>query len=494
MNENGGPVRRARSLRRAQEGEEDLDRAGPAVEEKPHELPLALMPALRRPVEPLLSTQWFVKMKPLADEAVEGGEQRAHASSSPRRGRRPTTHWMHNIQDWCISRQLWWGHQIPAWYAANPDGTVDFEKRDAVVSRAKRGERQLGQDPDVLDTWFSSALWPFSTLGWPSRRRSCEELLPDLRAGDGHDILFFWVARMMMMGIHFMGDVPFKRVSCTRLVRDENGDKMCKVKGNVIDPLDIIGAPRQPARRALKNKYPQGCGLRRRRAALHARVAHPAGPRHPAPLERIEGYRLLQQDLERPALRPDEHGRLPGARSLAKERALLAGGPLDPLAAHRARRPSVQTALAEYQLRRGGARALPVLLGRVLRLVHRAHQAALRATDEPRETRRAPCWRSASTRCCGCCTRSCPSSPRRSGSSCRSSAPPSRSASRRTREEDRRLDDPAAEAEMKPIIEAIEGIRTIRGESNLSPALKVEAQVSRPTPRPARRSSAGAPT
>ncbi|HEX3973252.1 MAG TPA: class I tRNA ligase family protein, partial [Stellaceae bacterium] len=150
--------------------------------------------------------------------------------------------WMRNIQPWCVSRQIWWGHQIPAWYG--PDGAIFVEETEAeaLAAAAKHygHEADIKRDPDVLDTWFSSALWPFSTLGWPERTRELQRYYPTDVLVTGFDIIFFWVARMMMMGCKFMGDVPFKTVYIHALVRDERGQKMSKSKGNIIDPLDLI--------------------------------------------------------------------------------------------------------------------------------------------------------------------------------------------------------------------------------------------------------------
>ena len=192
-------------------------------------------------IEPWLMDQWFVDAQTLAGPAITAVEQ-GRTKIVPKQWENTYYEWMRNIQPWCISRQLWWGHRIPAWFGPDGDFYVEMTEEEALASAAERyGEPvELIQDTDVLDTWFSSALWPFSTLGWPEETPELKRYYPTDVLITGFDIIFFWVARMMMMGLRFMGEVPFHTVYIHALVRDEKGQKMSKSKGNVIDPLALI--------------------------------------------------------------------------------------------------------------------------------------------------------------------------------------------------------------------------------------------------------------
>ena len=237
LNENSGPYQGLERFAARQKIWEDMRAAGLVLREEPYTLNVPRSQRGGEIIEPLVSTQWFVRMNSLAERAANA-VQAGDIKFVPERFSKVFLNWMENIQDWCISRQLWWGHRIPVWYCQNCQETI--VAREAPQSCPKCGSSQLEQDPDVLDTWFSSGLWPFSVFGWPDETPDYRYFYPTSTMETGYDILFFWVARMVMDGLEFTGKVPFDTVYLHGMIRDDKGQKMSKTKNNVIDPLVVM--------------------------------------------------------------------------------------------------------------------------------------------------------------------------------------------------------------------------------------------------------------
>ena len=237
MNENAGKFAGMDRYECREALVKELQRKGYLVKVEEYQHSIALCERCRTPIEPLISEQWFVRMKPLAQEAIKAAQEK-RVRFVPEMWEKEFYNWLYNIKDWCISRQIWWGHRIPVWTCR--DCGEEIVEVDTPQRCPKCGSPKLEQDPDVLDTWFSSGLWPFSTLGWPDDTQLLRTFYPTSVLVTGWDILFFWVARMIMLGLKFMGEVPFRYVYLHPLVADEFGRKMSKSRGNVIDPIESM--------------------------------------------------------------------------------------------------------------------------------------------------------------------------------------------------------------------------------------------------------------
>ncbi len=237
INENGGKYNGQSRFDARKNVLEDLEKEGLLVKTEDHDHSVGHCYRCHTIIEPYLSKQWFVKIKPLADEAIKAVED-GKIRFVPKNWEKTYFEWMYNIRDWCISRQLWWGHRIPAFYCKSCDHIM--VSMEDVTECKKCNSKEIYQDEDVLDTWFSSGLWPFSTLGWPEKTDALKKYYPTGVLVTAFDIIFFWVARMIMMGLKFMDDIPFQDVYIHALVRDAEGQKMSKSRGNVIDPLIMM--------------------------------------------------------------------------------------------------------------------------------------------------------------------------------------------------------------------------------------------------------------
>ncbi|MDF1565830.1 MAG: valine--tRNA ligase [Deltaproteobacteria bacterium] len=460
VNENGGPYQGLDRNEARKKVVEDLEALGLLEKVEDYENKIGGCQRCRTVVEPYLSQQWFVKAGVLAEPAIEAVEQKKTVFV-PESWEKTYFHWMRNIQDWCISRQLWWGHRIPAWYCDEGHVTV---AREAPAACGECGATALRQDEDVLDTWFSSGLWPFSTLGWPEQSADLKFFYPTSLMETGFDIIFFWVARMMMMGIHFMGEVPFETVYLHAMVRDEKGQKMSKTKGNVIDPLEVSEKHGADALRfTLASMAGQGRDIK-------------------LSLDRVAGYQAFAnkiwnaarfalmnlEDYEADGVEPWAGNLLPADRWILSRLDRAVAGTKDALEGYRFDEAARITygffwgelcdwyiELAKAPLRgdlgdeakKTSQRVLVHVLDEALRLLHPMMPFV---TEE--------IWQKL------------PLGDERPASIMIASYPepnPSRQ-------------DDAGEATMARLIEAISGVRTIRGESRISPKAKLEVEVHAP--------------
>ena len=480
----------------------DLEAAGLLAGEEPHTLSIGLCSRSNTIVEPRLSPQWFVKIEPLAKEAIQAVEQ-GRTTFVPESWTQVYFNWMRNIHDWCISRQLWWGHQIPAYYCTSCSprlgddtdlpldspttrvGGIDHARATPVVSRtlpvhcAKCGGKSFEQDTDVLDTWFSSALWPFSTLGWPKETPALKTFYPGSVLETGHDIIFFWVSRMMMMGLHFMKDVPFKTVYLHAMVRDEKGEKMSKVKGNVIDPLLLIhGAEAKNLPAALKNKFPQGMpafGADALRFTLAALTQQ--GRDIKLSLDRLGGYKAFANKLwNATRFVMMNLGTFEPDGKPVKERPLTLADRWILARLNRAV-AATEKSLEEYAFADAANALYQFVWGELCDWYIELSKPALYGDDEV--TKNAA--REVLVYSLDIVLRLLHPFMPFVTEEIWQKLPIDREAQflmlAQFPEVEIGLEDAEAEAEMAPVVAAIEGLRNIRGESNLSPAAKVPAQI-----------------
>ncbi|HPP88576.1 MAG TPA: valine--tRNA ligase, partial [bacterium] len=237
INENGGKYQGLDRFAARKQIINDLKEQGYLIKIEPYKHKVGHCYRCQTVIEPYISKQWFVKMRPLAEPAIQAVKD-GRIVFHPKHWENTYFDWLSNVRDWCISRQIWWGHRIPVWYCQDC-GEIIVSKTTPLKCKICNSQN-LKQDEDVLDTWFSSALWPFSTMGWPNDTQDLKLFYPTSVLSTAFDIIFFWVARMIIMGLHFMNDVPFKDVYIHALIRTETGEKMSKSKGNAIDPLELI--------------------------------------------------------------------------------------------------------------------------------------------------------------------------------------------------------------------------------------------------------------
>src|SRR6266852_5480273 len=458
---------------------QDLAAQGLLEGEEKHRHSIGLCQRSRTVVEPMLSMQWFASIEPLARLAIEAVEQ-GRTRFVPESWTATYFQWMRNIHDWCISRQLWWGHQIPAYYCKSCGPTAEpIVSRERPARCPRCGVTEFEQDPDVLDTWFSSGLWPFSTLGWPKETAELKTFYPNAVMETGHDILFFWVARMMMLGMHFMGDVPFPVVYLHAMVRDEKGEKMSKTKGNVIDPIHVIrGASAADLSPSLRNKFPQGMpafGADALRFTLASMMQQ--GRDIKLSLERVEGYKGFANKLWNAArFALMNLGDFEPAAELATDAGFALADRWILSRLNRAIRVTTE-ALTRFEFAEAASTIYQFLWHEFCDWYLELSKSTLYGEDKPARLRTQAVLVYSLDQILRLLHPFMPfiteevwqKLPLVRGVDSIMIAPyPSPHP---------RLDDPEAESEMAPLIEAIDGIRTIRGESNVAPSMKIQALV-----------------